>query len=416
MQRFPTMNTCELVDHIRSGPAELVLVEPLRFRRRTRSNPYNFNEFLQALQSSETIRTVECGPQLQLGISEHEWVLLTKTLGIIRDIQNLTLHCTFGSGDFHPFQAVADALNNAQSLCKLIVDHKGRSVPGDSSGLTALANALQEHTHLQIFGWIDLYSQQPEEAAQITAIDPVLWALPACPHLQKITIMTRYATVTRAMKNLLHIQSTTYLHLRLVLSMSQGLVLADEIRRGRCNVRSLTLIMLPVTNSDGLKAVKAVASAIRLDCNLEHLTLEVEEGFTEEACVALAEALTVNKTLCKITLRGFFYEYGCDFALGDQAYEAFSAMLRVNTNLVLELPPFETDSAAASESCKEMVIEQRLNQVGRGKLLSSSQTTREEWLDALHEMSLHNADDSPTFQVSCLYSLLRLHPAVCMLS
>jgi hypothetical protein len=49
------MNPRELVDHIRSGPAELVLDKPLRFRRRTRSNPCDFNEFLQALHSSETI-------------------------------------------------------------------------------------------------------------------------------------------------------------------------------------------------------------------------------------------------------------------------------------------------------------------------------------------------------------------------
>jgi hypothetical protein len=39
----------ELVDHIRSGPAELVLHAPLHFRLRTRSNPYDFNEFLRAL-------------------------------------------------------------------------------------------------------------------------------------------------------------------------------------------------------------------------------------------------------------------------------------------------------------------------------------------------------------------------------
>jgi hypothetical protein len=49
------MNPRELVDHIRNGPAKLVLDEPLRFRRRTRSNPCDFNEFIQALQSSETI-------------------------------------------------------------------------------------------------------------------------------------------------------------------------------------------------------------------------------------------------------------------------------------------------------------------------------------------------------------------------
>jgi hypothetical protein len=83
---FLEMNPRELVDYIRSGPAELVLDEPLRFRRRTHSNPCDFNEFLRALQSSETIRTVECLSHTYLGISEDEWVLLVKTLGRIRDI------------------------------------------------------------------------------------------------------------------------------------------------------------------------------------------------------------------------------------------------------------------------------------------------------------------------------------------
>jgi hypothetical protein len=38
------MNARELVDHIRSGQAELDLQEPLRFRSRTRSNPCDIND------------------------------------------------------------------------------------------------------------------------------------------------------------------------------------------------------------------------------------------------------------------------------------------------------------------------------------------------------------------------------------
>jgi hypothetical protein len=49
------------------------------------------------------------------------------------------------------------------------------------------------------------------------------------------------------------------------------------------------------------------------------------------------------------------------------------------------------------ESRNQMIIEQRLNQVDRGRLSSSSQTTREEWIDALHELSSNDVDDSPTF-------------------
>jgi hypothetical protein len=65
-------------------------------------------------------------------------------------------------------------------------------------------------------------------------------------------------------------------------------------------------------------------------------------------------------------------------------------MLRVNTSLVLKLPPDEY--AGADErlcgSRKQMrSIDQRLNQVGRARLVASRQTTREEYIDALHELN-----------------------------
>jgi hypothetical protein len=208
--------------------------------------------------------------------------------------------------------------------------------------------------------------------------------------------------------------------LRLVLQKENWLVVADEIRRGRCNVQRLTLSMLQVTISEATEAVKAIASAIQLDCNLESLYLQMENGFTDEAGVALAEALTVNKTLRMITLSAQPV-HGRDVrnkaALAAQSYEAFSAMLRINTSLVLKLPVFETTGADARllEWRDQLHIEYRLNTAGRGKLLVSSQTTREEWVEVLNELSAYNVDDSPAFQISCLYSLLRLHPpAYCM--
>jgi hypothetical protein len=157
---------------------------------------------------------------------------------------------------------------------------------------------------------------------------------------------------------------------------------------------------------------------IRLDQNLEHLTLDAAEGFTEEAGVVLAEALAVNKTLREVILYvdSFFSQVHTHIALGVQAYEAFSAMLRVNTSIVLKLPSYETAGADERllDARKQVKIEQRLNRVGRERLLASKQTTRVEYIDALNELNNYN-DKSPAFQVSCLYSLLRLNPSVvCM--
>jgi hypothetical protein len=207
--------------------------------------------------------------------------------------------------------------------------------------------------------------------------------------------------------------------LTLVLETDQWLVVADEIRRGRCRVQALNLIILEGTRSEATEAVQALASAIRLDQNMEYIVLSLKNGFTDEAGVALAEALTVNTTLRKITLSTdvFGSQLDNEATLGAPAYEAFSAMLRVNTSLVLEVPPLDTADAdeRLHESREQMIIEQRLNQVGRGRLLASKQTTIEEYVDALHDLNPYSVNDSPAFQVSGLYSLLRLNPSiVCM--
>jgi hypothetical protein len=294
-----------------------VLEERFRFGRRARSNPCDFREFLQNLQFSETIRTVRCRSRHCLVITEDDWILLVKTIGSIKDIQSLTLSCTPGSCDFHPFQTVADAVNSAHSLCKLTVEQERDRFPRDPSGLAALVKTLRDHTALEEFGWLDHCSLR--EAAQSTAVDPLLWALLACPHLRKVVILTKCASVD-ARKNLLRFQSAV--ELRYTLEPDHWLAVADEIRQGRCNGQRLHLIMIQgaTPRSETIEALKTLASAIQLDCNLEDLWLQMESCFTDEVGVALAEALTVNKTLRKLTLS--------EATLGTQTYEAFSAILR----------------------------------------------------------------------------------------
>jgi hypothetical protein len=408
------MNPREIVDYIRSGPAELMLDEPLpRFRRRTRSNPCDFNEFLQALQSSETIRDVRCRSHRRLCITEDEWVLLVKTIGRIKDIQSLEYNCTPGSRDFHPFQAVAEAVKNANSLRGLRIGLDYETFPRDPSGLTALASALRKHTGLQKFRLMDC--RRLLEAAQSTTLDPVLQALSTCPHLQELTILTQFASAA-AIRNLLQLPTDTALSLGL--TPDQWLMVADEIRLGHCLIKKLNIAMRQSSNSEATEAVKAVASAIRDDRHLEYLVLQMENGFTDEAGVALAEALTINKTLRMLILDDSLFvsdSARTKSSLSAQAYEAFCTMLRVNTSIKLDLPTFDFDVGDERdvEHFKRMRIEHRLNKVGRGKLLASSQTPREEWVNALQELNAPNADD--LFEVSCLYSLLQLHPEMCML-
>jgi hypothetical protein len=132
-------------------------------------------------------------------------VLLIKTLGSITGIQHLSLKYMSGSRDFYPFQAVADAVNNAHSLITLKVTVLRDPRHADQSGIVALATALRKHTALQEFRWFGWVS--PQEAQQDTFfLDPVLRALPACPHLRNTIIMTKCASA-HAMKNLLHLHA-----------------------------------------------------------------------------------------------------------------------------------------------------------------------------------------------------------------
>jgi hypothetical protein len=71
----------------------------------------------------------------------------------------------------------------------------------------------------------------------------------------------------------------------------------------------------------------------------------MEDGFTDEASMALAEALTIKKTLRMLILDDNLFSsrdpVHTKASLGAQACEAFGAMLRVNTSIELDLPVFD---------------------------------------------------------------------------
>jgi hypothetical protein len=139
----------------------------------------------------------------------------------------------------------------------------------------------------------------------------------------------------------------------------------------------------------------------------------MSRGFSNEAGVALAEALTVTTNMRVLSLAD---AGNPDRALlGASAYEAFSAMYRVNTNLSLELPPYVNaiGDERRLDFYNQMRIEQRLNSAGRGNLFSVTHSPREDWVDALHDLNTASANESPAFHISCWYSLLRLNPNVC---
>jgi hypothetical protein len=118
-------------------------------------------------------------------------------------------------------------------------------IPRDSSGLTALAGALRQHTGLQEFSFVDWFYRGTLETVQDVSLDPVLRALVVCPHLRRFFITTKCAS-DGAMKNLLKSGPTTFF---LVLNTEHWLAVTDGIRQGRCNIKSLDLVKLQSSSS-----------------------------------------------------------------------------------------------------------------------------------------------------------------------
>jgi hypothetical protein len=425
------MNSCDLVDYVRSGPVELKLFSELPFGRRNHVllDQVEFSNFLRALKSSETIRAATCVGFRSLSITQEQWVRLVNTLGSIQDIQQLQLVCQQGSRDFFPVSAVASAVKNAQSLrqLKVVVPQDPQDQDLDPSGLVLLANTLRQHAALEVFVWTEQFSRR-EQSPDKTTFDPVLRALPDCPHLREVFIMTKCASAD-AIRNLL--RSSTLTNLHLIQEPEDWFVVADEIRHGHCHIKNLMLSTVASSSSEATDVTLAMANAIALQRHgsLESLTLQIGNGFTVKAAVALAHALTVNQTLRKVNLtdkvRPYFDNVGTKDYLCAQAYEAFSKMLQVNTRVSLYVPA-PNCRAAASACCKvetklarehyrQLCIEQRLNTVGRGSLLASSPTTREAWVNALHDLNIRDNDEHPSFHLGSLYTLLQLNPAICEL-
>jgi hypothetical protein len=61
---------------------------------------------------------------------------------------------------------------------------------------------------------------------------------------------------------------------------------------------------------EATEAVNPVASAIRWGRHLGSLELQIEDGFTDEAGVALVEVLTINKTLHRLLLDDSLFTSG----------------------------------------------------------------------------------------------------------
>jgi len=408
------MTPQELRDHIQSGPEKLTLTFPLHFRRpRTFSNLCNFDNLLQALQSNQTIREVVCYSHVALSITESAWCRLVRALGSISGLKKLLVAWQNGSQAFHPLQAVARAVDNASSLRRLSILASGIEQSDPSGGLL-LVQSLRQRGTLEYLCW--------SAEMQTTTRIPQLIATGAC--LRKVAIVNQ--NLTRDDVRCLS-RSPNLNHLYLEGTVDSWLVIADEIRNGR--FRPETMALIRTTASSALEtddAIQAIIGALECDSSLRNLGICSITGFTDEMGVALAKALTVNTTLEKIYLKNKYPTLNHPLhqqsqppkVLGAKACKALAAMLKTKKILFrLELPGIKSD--ADSETMLQhflMCIEIYLTNAGRGSLVMSNQTTREEWINVLQDLDVTVSKEQnkrSSFQLSCLYSMLQLNPGIC---
>jgi hypothetical protein len=179
-------------------------------------------------------------------------MVLAQTLGCIAGIQNLMFHVSLldhASRDFHPFQAIADAVNSAHSLRTLHIRTWGDIGFRDPAGI---ANALREHSFLNNFDWLDFGCLMAAHQGTM-GMDPVLRALPACTNLLKVSIITRSASADGFLY-LLQLRSGKILHLTID-DPDHWMAVADEIQQGRCRVRGLVLSMYMLSSGETDTAV-----------------------------------------------------------------------------------------------------------------------------------------------------------------
>jgi len=405
------MTPKELLEHIQSGPDEIELDFALCFRPRSRSNEYDdFNDLLQALRSNQTIRVVECHSHKSLGITESEWCRLLLAFASILCLKNLVVAWENGSLDFHPLQVIAESVDSASSLEELFIASFG-SDPADPIGEVTLAQSLRHHGTLKD---LNLWAR----TQTTTRIPLIIEAAVSSSSVRRVVCMNQTLS-PQDIRSL--VRSPSLKELKLEGSVDSWLVVAEEIRNGRFHLEELaltrTLISCTLATTEALKAMIA---ALGCDSSLRKLVLGSTTGFTDQMGVALAKALTVNTTLREIhlssaykTVDGLESERPLDH-LDVASYKAFALMAKTNTAITMGLPLLKSDASDETRMQRDRLhIEGFMNEAGRGRLVTSSTTTRTEWVNALDILNDSTAEeDGPEFHLSCLYSMLQLNPSI----
>jgi hypothetical protein len=150
--------------------------------------------------------------------------------------------------------------------------------------------------------------------------------------------------------------------------------------------------VLPYSREDlSNTSCAAISAALKANSSLVTFNLP-RSNLNDDGLWHIAQGLTLNKSVKKI-------EVGVSKDVGDKGLEALTAMLEKNYDLERLVV-----SSAATSIKEKVSYFMRLNEVGRGKLLSDGKATREQWVEML--ISCRN-------DLDCLFYFTTMNPAIC---
>lgn len=400
------MKAVDLVKKVQDNPQTLVLHDIVRFRRRTRENPVDFYDFVQALTASRSIQHVIMHGNLSFGFPESEWMETLQAIGRMQCLQKLSF-----MGDVPialPLSIMTAVLHNARTLRSLSF-FDGVILVGEASAVPVFADAL-EKSQLESFTLDGMLRLRDVLQVNDSRLEPIALGLSRCPTIKFARIVhhiNSHLTYT-AVRTLT--SSRSLRELQLDHGAYDWSKIAAALKGNGCTVTKLSL-MARTTTEEGCRAI---SEALKVNVTLKRLSLSSRFGFTSPMCVALADGLRVNRTLECLeicTSSRFTLVRGDQSGFDATTYKAFSDILQQNHGVQVVIKDDRHDrlGEAVSEARTEFMIQSHLNELGRGALLKDTARLRP-WIDAIVQAG---SRFDTSLELDLVFTLFRSNPLLC---
>ncbi|CAB9526914.1 expressed unknown protein [Seminavis robusta] len=341
---------------------------------------------------SEVIIYVDESFLVELPVEEtHD---LFRTIGGMPNLQKLGFHSQSGSSGVLSIQALIAITSHATRMVHFGISDV--ALWGSQADFQLWATQLQTQLFLQSFCVCECELLEPSKECPL---DPLLTVLSILPSLEALFLQA-------ATPNALGQVSPEAVGAIGMAPQLQDLRLGNfELKHGHVVQMAkvlpsnavLTELKLDASVEFHRETAVAMAKILRYNRRLKSLELGLTSMMPDDCSVVLAESLKYNTTLESFTLsRGANARFRPTISKACQA--AFVEML--HQNYVLEtLVLFQRFPVK-----KEFKLYLTLNKYGRGKLLMSHASEREDWIQAIHKVN----DD-----LDSIFYYLSINPSLC---